>query len=291
MKIDAHQHYWKYQENDFPWISSTMPVLQQDFLPQDCQSAMRAAGVQGTIAVQARTVAEETDFLLQIAARNPEVLGVIGWADLGADDVAQRLDVWCSNPAFKGLRHILQDEPDAGDWAACPAHNRSLALMQKRGLVYEVLVFHHQLASVLDFCAQHDQHWLVLDHVAKPPLQTAKNAVEATRLWTAGIKKLASLPHVVCKLSGLVTETDWQLQNELTAKNTRDIEACFDTALQAFGPQRLMYGSDWPVCQLAATYSQVHAIADSWAKSLLTPTEKAAFWGGTAQRCYGLKLP
>ena len=291
MKIDAHQHYWNYRANDFPWITSTMPVLQQDYLPQDCQSALLATWVQGTIAVQARTVAEETDFLLHIAARNPEVLGVIGWADLGADDLAQRLDTWCTNPAFKGLRHILQDEPQPGDWVKEPAHNRSLKLLQKRGLVYEVLVFHHQLPLVLDFCAQHAQHWLVLDHAAKPPLRQTANAAEATSAWAANIKKLAALPHVACKLSGLVTETDWQLEGGLTAKNTFDIEACFDTVLHAFGPERLMYGSDWPVCKLAATYSQVHTIANNWAQSRLTPREQAAFWGGTAQRCYRLNLP
>ena len=291
MKIDTHQHYWHYQADDFPWISEAMPSLQRNCCPTDCKAALEAAGVQAPNAVQARAVAAETEFLLRTAAHNPEVLGVIGWADLGGNDLAQQLDGWCAEPAFKGLRHILQDEPDVGCWAAAASHNRGLRLLQKHRRVYEILVFHHQMPSVIEFCARHDAHWLVLDHAGKPPLDNRKNDRQALSRWDTAIHQLACMPHVVCKLSGLVTETEWQSGAGLSAENTQSILACFDTVLGAFGPDRLMFGSDWPVCELAAPYAQVHALAHTWARSRLTALEQAAFWGETAMRCYGLKPP
>lgn len=292
MKIDTHQHFWHYSAPAFPWIGEAMPALRRDCLPPDNAAAMRAAGVDGLVAVQARTLADETDFLLGLAAQYPKVLGVVGWADLGAADLEPRLQAWCAQPAFKGLRHLLQDESDASAWVQDSAHQRGLQALQRHRRVYDVLVFEHQLPAAVALCARHDAHWLVLDHVGKPALRdwTDGGAPTASR-WRTGLRELARMPHVMCKLSGAVTETDWPQHDGLTRQDAHHILACFDQALEAFGPQRLMYGSDWPVCQLAATYDVVHSLAEQWARSRLSATEQEAFWSGNALRCYDLGPP
>jgi L-fuconolactonase len=287
MKIDTHQHYWRYHAAEFPWMSEAMPLLQRDCMPMDCASARHAAGVDAVVAVQARTHAAETDFLLQLADQHPEVVGVVGWADLAAPQLPDSLAQWCQHPAFKGLRHILQDEPDVAAWAHRPAVWQGMHAVQQRGLVYDVLVFAHQLPAVVDFCARLDGHWLVLDHVGKPALRGSPPSAP----WSHHLRALAALPHVVCKLSGLVTETAWGPGTRLSATDTHHILACFDQALDAFGPMRLMFGSDWPVCQLAAPYAAVHGLAERWARSRLSAQEQDAFWSGNAIRCYGLQIP
>lgn len=291
MKIDTHQHFWRYRAEAFPWISEAMPVLQRDRLPDDVAPAMEAAGVAGVVAVQARCDLEETDFLLGLADRYPHILGVVGWADLGAPDVSAQIARWSGHAAFKGLRHILQDEPDVAGWVARPDINQGLAAVQQAGLVYDVLVFDHQLADVQGLCARHSAHWLVLDHVGKPAVRNWARDAEVAGRWRKGILALAAMPHVMCKLSGLVTEADWTGHAGVRADDAQTMLACFDFALQAFGPRRLMYGSDWPVCQLSAPYADVYGLADRWARSRLSATEQADFWAGNAQRCYGLRAP
>jgi L-fuconolactonase len=292
MKIDTHQHFWRYEAPEFPWIGDSMPALRRDCLPADCAPALQAAGVDAVVAVQARTVAAETDFLLHLADQHPTVLGVVGWADMAAADLAPLLDRWCAHPAFKGLRHLLQDEADVAAWVDQPAIQRGLQMLQMRQRVYDVLVFEHQLPDVINFCARHDAHWLVLDHIGKPALRDWSSAkAPSTQRWRNGLRALAALPHVMCKLSGAVTETDWPHQPALTADDERNIFSCFDEALAAFGPQRLMYGSDWPVCQLSSPYAVVHGLAQQWAQTRLSAQEQAAFWSGNAMRCYGLHQP
>lgn len=292
MKIDTHQHYWHYNAPAYPWINEAMPALRRDCLPQDRAPAMRAAGIDVALAVQARTDAAETDFLLQMATQHPEVVGVVGWADLRADDLEPRLDAWRTHPAFKGLRHVLQDEPDVSAWVDDPLNQRGLHTLQNRQLVYEVLVFEHQLPSVIFFCARHDRHWLVLDHVGKPALRDwATGDREPRQRWRQHIRQLAALPHVMCKLSGVVTETAWQHQPALAQQDVENTLSCFDEALEAFGPRRLMFGSDWPVCQLAASYDAVHELAHHWAQTRLSAWEQDAFWRGNAMRAYGLTVP
>ena len=291
MKIDTHQHYWRYRAEEFPWISAAMPALQRDCLPADRKAAMEAAGVTGVVAVQARTLTDETDFLLGLAEQNPEVLGVVGWTDLAAADLEQRLERWCAQPAFKGLRHVLQDEPDVPAWVNAPAHQVGMQALQRRGLVYDVLVFAHQLPDVIDFCERHDRHWLVLDHVGKPALRDWAKGEAVQKPWRAGLRELAAMPHVLCKLSGLVTEADWSGHHGLSFEDGVNILGCFDEALAAFGPERLMFGSDWPVCQLASPYDEVHGLVASWAGSRLNAQEQQVFWAGNAMRCYGLSAP
>ena len=291
MKIDTHQHYWRYRPAEFPWISDAMPALQQDCMPVDCEAAIRAAGVAGVVAVQARTLVEETDFLLKVADSHPEVLGVVGWADLAAPDLAQQLERWTAHPVMRGIRHILQDEADVNAWLNNPHNAAGLRAVQQAGLVYDLLVFDQQLPGVVQFCARHDAHWLVLDHLGKPSVRDWASNPEVSLRWLSSIRSLATLPHVMCKLSGLVTETDWAHAGGVSPADSKIIWTCFDHALDAFGPHRLMYGSDWPVCQLAAPYDVVHGLVHRWAKSRLTQTEQDAFWSGNAIRCYGLHVP
>jgi L-fuconolactonase len=169
-----------------------------------------------------------------------------------------------------------------------PYFSRGVSAVQKRGLVYDVLVFDRQISSVVDFCARHDDHWLVLDHVGKPCIRDWTAHPEVPGRWSASMRALAAMPHVVCKLSGLVTEADWTAGNGLQSQDAKIMLECFDRALELFGPNRILYGSDWPVCQLAASYEVVHGMAQRWAKSRLTAQEQNAFWSGNALRCYDL---
>ncbi len=288
MKIDTHQHFWRYRAEAFPWISAAMPALQRDCLPDDVAPTLDAAAVTGVVAVQARCDAEETDFLLDLADHHPKILGVVGWVDLAAPGLAERLSQWSMRPAFKGLRHILQDEADVAGWVHRTDINHGLAAVQNAGLAYDVLVFDHQLADVVALCDRHSAHWLVLDHLGKPAVRHWGRDTAVAERWRQGILALADMPHVMCKLSGLVTEADWAGHAGISAPDAKTMLACFDFALEAFGPQRLMYGSDWPVCQLSAPYAEVYGLADQWAQSRLSTAEQTAFWAGNAQRCYGL---
>jgi len=289
MTIDTHQHYWHYRAQDFPWVSAAMPVLQQDWLPPQAQPAMQACGVTGVVAVQARSDAQETDFLLQLAERHAHILGVVGWADLAAADLDERLDRWSAHAAFKGLRHILQDEPQLDQLLDASAFNRGVQRLQQRRLVYDVLVFDRQLPAVQAFCRRHDAHWLVLDHVGKPAVRDWYTRDEVPKQWRSALQALAAMPHLVCKFSGLVTEADWARHGGvLPAQDLRVLHECFDRALDAFGPDRILFGSDWPVCQLAAPYASVHGVVQQWASTRLTAQEQHAFWHANATRCYAL---
>ncbi len=290
MKLDTHQHFWHYTQTEFPWISEAMPALRKDCMPNDVAGTLQAQGVDGVVAVQARCMPQETDFLLALAARHPQVLGVVGWVDLGAADVQQQLERWTTQPALRGFRHIVQDEPDVARWVLDERHALGMRAIQRAQLVYDVLVFDHQLSSVTSFCGQHDQHWLVLDHMGKPAIRDWGASTHASRGWAASLRELASMPHVMCKLSGAVTETAWSAHSTLQPHEVRRIHACFDQALELFGPQRVMFGSDWPVCQLAAPYESVFGLAQTWAKTRLTQQEQSAFWSGNAIRCYGLNV-
>ncbi|WP_394790404.1 amidohydrolase family protein [Rhodoferax sp.] len=285
-KIDSHQHFWQYEAAAFPWISPGMAVLAQDRDPDDLAPILQATGVAGTIAVQARTEAAETDYLLDLAAHHDSIVGVVGWADLASPTLATQLERWSQQPKLRGFRHILQDEPDVAQVVNNPAFRRGVAELQQRGLVYDVLVFAHQMPLVIDFCKAHDAHWLVLDHLGKPPLKQPEQMPQ----WAQSLKALAALPHVVCKLSGLVTEAAWPFAGGLPTHVQQTVWDCFDQALEAFGPQRLLFGSDWPVCELAAPYPAVHTLARTWAATRLSETEQAAFWSGNATRCYQLNI-
>lgn len=277
-RIDAHQHFWRHVPADYPWMSDDMQVLRRDWLPQDLAPLLAAAGIDGCIAVQARADEADNAFLLELAEDHAWIRAVVGWLDLFADDAPARLARWCRHAKFRGVRHLLQDDPDIPATLADLRFNAGVAAVQARDLVYEVLVRGPaQLAQLPAFCARHDAHWLVLDHLGKPEIGAASEAY-----WAQHLRTLAALPHVLCKLSGLVTEVVTpQLQRDTLYRH-------LNTALDAFGPRRLMFGSDWPVCLLRAEYADVAALVRDWS-ARLSADEQAQLWGGTAARCYGLR--
>ena len=281
-RLDAHQHFWRYLAADYPWIDpgGRMVVLRRDWLPLNLWPLLEAHGLDGCIAVQARSSAEETDFLLDLARKFEWIAAVVGWVDLRAADLAIQLARWQGQAKLVGFRHLVQDEPDVEALLADPAFNRGVAALQTAGLTYDVLVRAPQLRLVPAFCARHDRHWLVLDHLGKPAIAGGR---ESDAAWQAQLVRLAALPHVVCKLSGLVTEVGDR------AVDATEICRYLDTALELFGPRRLLFGSDWPVCLLKAEYSEVFELIDRWAAPL-SEDERATLFGGTAARCYRLTL-
>jgi L-fuconolactonase len=277
MRIDAHQHFWCYQEQEFSWITPQMHVLRSDHLPAALAPELARHGLDASIAVQARCDAAETDFLLALARDHRRIAGVIGWVDLRAADLRRRLARWEGADTLKGFRHTVQDEPDAAAYLADSAFNRGVTQLQHDGKVYEVLLRSAQLGAAPAFCAAHDAHWLVLDHLGKPAIG-GDGDVE----WRQHLAALARLPHVVCKISGLVTETG------TNAVSDADFHRYLDDALELFGAQRLLFGSDWPVCLLAASYERVYSLIDTWAAQRLSADEAAAVFGDNARRVYGL---
>lgn len=285
MRIDSHQHFWRYRRDDYPWIGAGMDPLARDYLPDELRTLLPSQRLDASIAVQARAGRDETGFLLGLARGDPRIAGVVGWEDLESPQLADHVAQW-GRDKLLGFRHQVQDEGDVAAFVARPAFNRGVAWLQANGYVYDVLVFQRQLPDVRDFCARHDAHWLVLDHAGKPALADFERDETAFARWRDGLRALGALPHVACKLSGLVTEADWQ--RGLRAENLDQIERCLDTALESFGPARLMFGSDWPVCLLAASYDEVASIVARWAETRLSAAEQSDVWGGVAVRCYGL---
>lgn len=276
MRIDAHQHYWHYDAGEYAWIDARMQRIARDFLPEHARAAMATCGVDGSIAVQARQSLTETRFLLELANRHPGVLGVVGWVDLCHTDVDDVLRVLCRDPRLRGIRHIVQDEPDDA-FLLREDFQRGVGALARHGLVYDVLIYPRQLAAADAFVAALPEQPFVLDHVAKPDLAHGR-----LDQWEPGLRALARHPNLACKLSGLVTEAAWH------AWRADHLHRCFDIAIDAFGVDRLLFGSDWPVCLLAARdYRQVHDVVADWAERL-APAERAALFGGNAARVYGI---
>jgi L-fuconolactonase len=276
-RIDSHQHFWRYDAAEYAWIDEQMGVLRRDFLPPDLRPLLDAQKIDQCIAVQARTTDEETEFLLALADEYPWIAAVIGWVDLRADDVQRRVEQWSGARKLAGFRHILQAEQipsDGPDTAFC----RGVQVLQKRELIYELLLRSPQLHAMAGFCRAHDSYWLVLDHLGKPNIRDRGYAQ-----WRRDIEPIAALPHVVCKVSGMVTEA----MDAKGAFKPEDLTAYLDAVLELFGPERLMFGSDWPVCLLAAPYAQVAGIVEQWAAKL-SGSERDALWSGTARRVYRL---
>lgn len=285
LRIDSHQHFWRYRSEDYPWIGVGMDLLAQDRMPYQYQPLLADHGLHASIAVQARSGRDETAFLLELARHDRHIAGVIGWEDIASPDLPQHVAEWGSEKLL-GFRHQVQDEGDAASFLAQPEFNGGIAWLQKNGYVYDVLVCERQLSDVQSFCSRHDSHWLVLDHLGKPALREFRKNKAAYTRWRQEIMQLGQLQHVACKISGLVTEADWM--RGLSLRDYDHIVLCLDTALDAFGPQRLMFGSDWPVCLLAASYARVATVVREWATTRLSIQEQEALWGGTAARCYGI---
>ncbi len=272
--VDAHHHLWRYSEEEYGWISEEMSVLRRDFLPVDLGQAMRSAGVDGAVAVQARQSVAETDWLLQLAEQDERMLGVVGWLPLQDDGFAELLERYRGHGKLKGLRHVVQDEPD--DFILGAAFNRGVRAMRGTGLVYDILIHERHLPQAARFVGMHPEQVFVLDHLAKPRIREGE-----LEPWRANLKRLAAAGYVSCKLSGMVTEADWERWT------LEDLRPYLDAALEAFGAERLMAGSDWPVCLLASEYERWWEALRTWAAPL-GEAERAAIFGGTAKRVYRL---
>lgn len=276
MKIDAHHHLWKYGP-DYGWISNSMSVLKRDFLPRDLKAEIDLAGIGGVVAVQARQTLEETRWLLELASQNEFIKGVVGWAPLAGPNLSAVLAEFAGHPKLKGLRHVIQDEPDER-YILGNAFNRGISALEGTGLVYDILIFERHLRHAIAFVDRHPRQVFVLDHIAKPRIREG-----VLSPWCENLRELARRPNVYCKLSGVVTEADFASWTEDT------LRPYLEAALEVFGPRRLMFGSDWPVCLLAAGYQRwVKVVANATAG--LSPGEKDRFWGGTAAEVYQLSV-
>jgi L-fuconolactonase len=275
MRIDAHQHFWRYSQAEYPWIAPGMERLARDYLPTDLMAASAPAGIDGSVAVQARQTVAESRWLLELAAAEPFIRGVVGWVDLRSPRVADELVRLAAEPKFVGVRHVVQDEPDPR-FLLGEDFVRGLRQLHAFGLTYDLLLYPQQLPAAVELVAAMPEQPFVLDHLAKPRIKAGQ-----LEPWRRDIEALARHPHVCCKLSGLVTEAAWR------GWRRADFTPYLDVAVAAFGPERLMFGSDWPVCLLAGEYAEVVEIVREHC-GRLSVGEQAALWGGTAARFYGL---
>jgi L-fuconolactonase len=275
MKIDGHQHFWIYTSGDFGWISTGMEVLKQDYLPEDLAPLLQANGLDGSVVVQAMQTLQETEWLLGLANQTSFLKGVVGWVDLCGVEVSQQLERFASNPKFRGVRHIVQSEPDE-QFMLRPDFQNGIRSLGEFGLTYDLLVLPHQLTAACELVAAFPDQPFVLDHLAKPLIKDGLRSP-----WDQHVRRLASFPNVCCKISGMVTEADWK------SWRPADFKPYLDIVFEAFGPERILYGSDWPVCRLAAEYDQVFRLLDEYITSL-SASEQAAVLGGVATRFYGL---
>jgi L-fuconolactonase len=274
VKIDAHQHFWRYTPEEFDWISDEMGAIRRDFQPADLAPFLAAAHVDGTVAVQARQTLVETRQLLVHAQQHPFIKGVVGWLPLADPEVARLLDELGTDQKLKGVRHVLQGEPDA--FMADPAFNAGLRAVTARGLSYDLLVKAPQLPAALALVDRHPSLPFVLDHIAKPMITGSPPAG-----WRRDLAELARRPNVCCKFSGVVTEV---LGIEWTPEL---LWPYFDVVLALFGPDRLMFGSDWPVCLVAAEYTRWDRFVESCVTGLASD-ERKAILGDTAAKFYRL---
>lgn len=275
MRIDAHQHFWRHDPERDTWITDEMAVLRRDFLPEELGPLLAGNHVDGTVAIQADQSEEETRFLLELATAHPFILGVVGWVDLLAPDLGQRLEHFTRWDRFRGVRHIAQAEAD--DYLARDDVIRGIGTLRNFGLTYDILVYPRQLPAALSLVRALPEQPFVVDHLAKPLI--AEGMMEP---WARQMREMAGHPNAWCKVSGLVTEARW------TGWRPEDFRPYLDVVLEAFGPERLMFGSDWPVCLLAGEYEAVLALAEDYFRQL-NSGERAGLFGGNAATFYGLR--
>ena len=275
MKIDSHHHFWKYDPIEYSWMNEDMGVLKRDYGPNELKKEIDEAGIDGVVSVQANQTLAETDALLDYAAKEDFIKGVVGWFPLAEENAAEVIAPYVDNRLLKGVRHVVQDEPD-DRFILGEDFNRGVSRLEEFGLVYDILIYERQLAPSIEFVDRHPNLVFVLDHVAKPRIRD-----NAMKPWADLMRQMAERPNVYCKLSGMATEADWE--NWTEEQLVRYVEVAFET----FGSQRLMFGSDWPVALLAVEYQRWVAIVDDFI-STLSADEQAAIWGETAARAYKL---
>jgi L-fuconolactonase len=276
MRIDAHQHFWKYNPSEYSWITDQMEVLKRDFLPDDLLPELHGIGFDGSIAVQARQKPEETRWLLDIADENEFVKGVVGWIDLRSEECENQLNEFVKHRKFAGVRHVLQDEPDER-FMLTESFIRGISILRKYDVVYELLILPEHLRFAEELVMMFPDQKFVLDHIAKPHIRTGTISP-----WKENIYKLARHPNVYCKISGMVTEASWY------SWKTEDFLPYLDVVTEAYGPSRLLIGSDWPVCTVSSSYDVTMKLVIDYLLSL-NQADRDLVLGLNAVRIYKLQ--
>ncbi len=274
--VDSHQHFWRYDPQEYDWIGDELAAIRRDFLPADLARELGPAGVDAVVSVQARQTLGETRWLLELAEANDFIAGVVGWVPLVSARVADTLAELAANRRLCGVRHVLQGEADP-DFAARPDFDRGIAALRGLGLAYDILVYERQLPVATALVDRHPDQVFVVDHVAKPRIRDA-----VVSPWRERMRELGRRPNVFCKLSGMVTEAGPRAWTRAT------LEPYAEVVLEAFGPSRVMFGSDWPVCLAACSYSRWLTTVRELCAGL-SETERERVLGGTARRAYGLE--
>jgi L-fuconolactonase len=277
IKIDSHHHLWNYNHREYGWMDDSMSVLKRDYLPEDLEKELQAAGFGGTVVVQARQNLEETRWLLELAGKHTFIKGVVGWLDLRSPKLDEQLEEFAAHPKLVGVRHVIHDEAD-DDYMLRPDFKAGIGRLEAFDLTYDLLLFPKHLERAVrlveDFPAQH----FVLDHLGKPLIKDG--IVEP---WESDMSRLAEHPRLWCKLSGMVTEADWEKWSY------QDLLPYMETVLELFGPERILLGSDWPVCRLAGEYGRVMEVVLDFIGSL-SKSEQEKIVYQNAIDCYRLKL-
>ena len=276
MKLDSHQHFWEYNPDEYPWMQGEkMNPIRGDFGPADLERLQSKLGLDGSIAVQARQSMKESRWLLDLAKQDPRIKGVVGWVDLRSDELEAQLEELSPNKAFVGVRHVVHDELD-DEFMLRPEFLRGIGKLHGYGMTYDLLLFPKHLPVAVDVVKQFPEQPFVLDHIAKPFIKDG-----GLSPWYKEISELAAFPNVYCKVSGMVTEAAWR------AWNKRDFRPYMDIVFDAFGEDRLMFGSDWPVCLLSADYDEVLQLVTDYVKERGNSVFEKVM-GENAARFYGV---
>ncbi|MSU62345.1 MAG: amidohydrolase [Pedosphaera sp.] len=272
MKLDAHQHFWRYSAAEYPWIPPGS-ALQQDWLPGDLRIEQAKVALDGSITVQARQSLEESRWLVELAERNADIKGVVGWVDLRSDRVEEQLREFVSHPKFVGVRHVVQDEPD-DNFMLRSEFLRGIGKLKQFNLAYDILIYPKQLRAAIELARRFPEQRFVLDHIAKPHIKDGKHSP-----WAEEISELAAAPNVWCKVSGMITEADH------SAWKASDFKPYLDVVFEKFGMDRLMFGSDWPVCLLAGSYERVFKLVADYCGNF-SEADKDRLFGGNCAEFY-----
>lgn len=273
MKIDAHQHFWIYNPEEYSWITNELAAIKRDFLPADLHPLLNANNFDACIAIQARQTLNETNWLLELASQHPFIKGVVGWVDLRSSNHEQSLEKLADNHKLVGIRHVVQDEPDE-NFLLREDFKKGITALGKFGLTYDILIFPKQLPAALELAQAFPDQPFVIDHIAKPNIKLGENEE-----WEKQIRRFKQLENVYCKISGMVTEANWENWNP------DDFIPYLDVVVETFGTKRIMFGSDWPVCLLAAYYDTVLNITQTYF-SAWSESEQSDFYGNNCNRFY-----
>jgi len=273
MRIDAHQHFWIYNEKEYAWITDDLRKIRRNYEPDDLFKELKANQFDGAIAVQARQNLEETEWLLKLAEENEFIKGVVGWVDLRSNQLESQLERFCKRKKFVGVRHVVQDEPD-NQFVVGEDFLDGISLLSKYNLTYDILVFAHQLPYSTKMVEKFPDQKFVLDHIAKPKIKD-----QELDSWEREMETVATYPNVYCKLSGMLTEADWKDWKE------EDFKPYLDVVFGCFGTKRVMFGSDWPVSQLAGSYKDTVSLVESYIESY-SEEDRNSIMGNNALNFY-----